>query len=197
VRSLPEHTVVTICCTFNGGGLDLVAEAVAQCLDAGSRVLSPLDPTPAEIINDFWYIASDRYRDPILVERRHLQAVATSDLIWLIAPDGYVGFSAGIEIAFAVGRGVPVYTADHVAEPTIAAFAHTVSDVGEAVRHTRRSRRQPAATGSHSMLLDPEATGHDAASALDTLQSILLHPTCTQTQTAALATKVRAAVSGL
>jgi hypothetical protein len=75
---------VTVCGTFNHGGLTFIADAVVRLVDAGARVLSPVDPTPSELIGEFWYVASDRLRDRNLVERRHLDACAASDLIWAI-----------------------------------------------------------------------------------------------------------------
>ena len=185
---------MTICCTFNGDGLDLVGEAVGQCINAGGTVLSPVDPTPAEFIDNFWYVASDHYRDPALVERRHLDAVAASDLIWLIAPDGYIGFSAGTEIAFAAGRAAPAHTADRIAPPAIAALAQYAHDPRDAMR---RVASIPSYNAGTPLLLDPDRAGHEAATALDTLRTMLLHPAAEHRAASVLATKVRSAVSGL
>ena len=185
---------MSICCTFNGGGLDLVADAVQQCLDAGGTVLSPIDPTPADLLDDFRFVASDLYRDPVLVERRHLDAVAASDLVWLIAPDGYVGFAAATEIAYAAGRGVPVYTAeDHVAEPAIAALVRHAASPLDALRTVHVERHHP----SRSLLLDPHAAAYEAHTALERLREMLQDRSAQHRNTNALADKVRSAVSGL
>lgn len=123
---------VTICGTFNLA-LPEVARAVDLFHSRGLVVLSPADPAFVERLGGFVFVASDRHRDPLLVERRHLQAVAEADLIWLVAPDGYVGLSGTAEVSFAAGRGVPVFTADDVREPAVAALVMRVSSADEAL----------------------------------------------------------------
>jgi hypothetical protein len=121
--------------------------------------------------------------------------MAASDLIWLIAPDGYVGFSVGTEIAYAAGRGVPVYTADTIAEPAIAALARRAMTITEAMQRAHGTPHKTQA--AQSMLFDPESASHHAQEALGALRELLLYPKRGQLFTAALASTVRSAVSGL
>lgn len=191
MRSSPS---VTICCTFNGA-LDRVASDVGAFLDLGATVRSPSDPTLAEVTNGFLFVASDNYRDRTLVERRHLEAIAASDLVWLIAPDGYVGFSAGAEIAFAAGRGVPVFTADRVNEPVVDALAVRVPSIAVALARcdVRASRVVPA-------LLEPERLATTVAGALDCLDTALRSRSADPALskfTSAMASNIRSALVGL
>lgn len=172
----------------------LVADAVTRLVDAGARVLSPVDPTPSELIGEFWYIASDLHRDRILVERRHLAACAASDLIWLIAPDGYIGVSAAAEVAYAAGCGVPIYTADYIHEPALAALVHTVAGVRDAVGRVSSTHSLTAAEPAPSMLIDPDAAADRAIDAVNSLRQVLCGRAATEEQADVLTAIVYGAV---
>jgi hypothetical protein len=131
---------VSICGTFNAG-LPSVAAAVDYFQQSGVAVLSPADPTPVDVLDGFLFVASDGHRDKRLVERRHLEAIAVSDLVWLVAPEGYVGVSGAAEVAFSAGRRVPVFTADDVLEPAIACLVWRVPSPQVALDRCRSSRR--------------------------------------------------------
>lgn len=168
--SLPRQMSVTICGTFNLA-LSTVADEVEYFRGAGLLVLSPIDPTPAEVVAGFRYIASDRHRDPMLVESRHLQAVATSEFVWLVAPDGYVGVSAATEVAYAAGRGVPVYTLADVVEPAVAALVRKVPSA-RAVVEARRDA--DVARPRLSFLVDPDVAADKAHRGVEGLHQVLM-----------------------
>lgn len=194
VARFPVAPQVTVCGTFNRGGLTRVADAVLRLLDAGACVLSPVDPTPTKLIDGFWYIASDRHLDRVLVERRHLDASAASDLIWLVAPDGYIGVSAAVEVAYAAGRGVPVFTADHLHEPAIAALVHTVSGVHDALCRIQSTYRFGPSESAFTMLIDPDTGANQAIDAVVSLGQLLSGRECTQAQVDLLTARVYAAI---
>src|SRR2546421_8220573 len=79
-----------------------VTDAVYALTDAGVRVLSPADPRIVDQFGDFVFVASDRARAIRLVQTRHLAAIDASDFVWLVAPEGYIGQSAAMELGFAV-----------------------------------------------------------------------------------------------
>jgi hypothetical protein len=161
---------VAICGSFNGA-LPEVAAAVDYFNDSGQCVVSPVEPTPVERIDEFLFVSSDRWRDSALVEGRHLTAIATADFVWLVAPQGYVGFSAAAEIGFAVGRAVPIFTSEQfLSEPLASRVAHRVSGPEgaiECVAKRWRSRHCP-------ILLDVEeedAVHTEVANLCETLRA--------------------------
>jgi len=143
---------VTVSGTFRRAMSD-VQEAVQALSDAGAVVLSPADPRIVDRFGDFVFVASDIVRHLRIVQARHLAAIAASDLVWLIAPDGYIGQSAAMEIGFAAARGVPVYSAQVPSDLTLRQWVRTVSGVAEALARTSAEERQ--APGLPALLLDP------------------------------------------
>jgi len=71
--------------------LTAIYTAVGELREAGVDVLSPADPRVVDHIGEFLFVASDRLRSIHLVQDRHLECIANSSFLWLVAPDGYVG----------------------------------------------------------------------------------------------------------
>lgn len=189
------HLRVTVCGTFNLG-LPAVAAAVEYFRAAGVTVLSPADPVPAEILNGFLYVASDRHRLPELVEERHVQCALASDFLWLVAPDGYVGVSAAVEVTHAFNNGVPIYTVDEVREPAVSPLVRRVPSV-EAVLHVhrRRSSREPA---KPVLLVDPDAGADELHAGISRVHDALSSPRAAGANVvSAIAGDVRRALSGI
>jgi hypothetical protein len=87
--------------------LHAITAAVQELFDLGVKVLSPADPRivdslVVDSLGEFLFVASDRVRSVKLVQDRHIQGISASDFLWLVAPDGYVGQSASMELGFAV-----------------------------------------------------------------------------------------------
>lgn len=117
--------------------------ADAAALQAGGvRVLSPRsfelagEPEPGFVV-----VAGDEGSTEE-IQQRHLDAIAESDVLWLVCPGGYIGASGLFEIGFATGRGVPVYAAEPPAEPVLRPYVR-VGSLAELSR--RRCRTQLAA----------------------------------------------------
>jgi hypothetical protein len=142
-----------------------VQEAVYALTDAGVRVLSPADPRVVAQIDDFLFVASDRLRAVKPVQRRHLAAIEASDFVWLVAPDGYVGLSAAMEVGCAVASETPVYSCDRVADLTIREFVTVVPHMASAIALAR----DKSASGGRTLdvLLDPVAAIDAAHADLD------------------------------
>jgi hypothetical protein len=142
----------TVSGTFRRAMTD-VQDAVTELTNHGVEVLSPADPRIVDRFGDFVFVASDAVRHLRLVQARHLAAIAASDFLWLIAPDGYIGQSAAMEIGFAAARGVPVYSQQIPSDLTLRQWVTNVSAVREALARTRATRgRAPAES---AILLDP------------------------------------------
>ena len=102
-------TTATVSGSFHRG-LDEIQRVVAGLTDLGVIVLSPADPRVVDQFGEFVFVVSDRHRSIRFVQERHLRAIAASAFVWLVAPDGYVGSSAAMEIGFARAYEVPVFT---------------------------------------------------------------------------------------
>jgi hypothetical protein len=75
-----------------------VYTAVHELRAAGIDVLSPSDPRVVDFPGEFLFVASDRLRSVKLVQDRHFEAIRSSDLLWVVCPDGYTGSSTSAEI---------------------------------------------------------------------------------------------------
>jgi hypothetical protein len=167
---MPHHPTATVCGSFHRA-LPEIQSAVSELNDAGVRVLSPADPRVVDAFGDFMYVASDRLRAIKAVQSRHLAAVERADFVWLVAPDGYIGLSAAMEIGFATRCGTPVFTASAPADLTLRQYVHVVSDITSALHRMRDadSREVPV-----SALLDPETTLAAAHQHLESVQHLLV-----------------------
>ena len=68
--------------------------------------------------------------DKIILDAVHMAKIANSDAILVIAPDGYIGDSTRLEIAYALTVGKTVY------------WSNSLSDSDELHRHTAFTRSQ-------------------------------------------------------
>lgn len=148
-----------------------VQERVEQFAQLGAFVLSPSDPRIVDQFGDFVFVASDRVRRIRTVQGRHLEAIGASDLLWLVAPDGYVGQSAAMEIGYAAARDIPVYSDEVPSDLTLRQWVEVVSGPHEAMRLVDASAGAAPAClldDAHgAILLDPlvaiEASHNDLA----------------------------------
>lgn len=162
---------VTVSGTFRRAISD-VQEAVRALTDAGALVLSPADPRIVDHFGDFVFVASDVVRHLRLVQARHFAAISASDFVWLVAPDGYIGQSAAMEIGFAAAHGVPVYCQQVPTDLTLRQWVITVSGVREALRRPRPG--SIAAPGTSAILLDPQRAIQDSHDDLQVAEHGLL-----------------------
>ena len=135
-----------------------VQEVVEQFIDLGALVLSPADPRIVDQFGDFVFVASDHVRRIRTVQERHLAAIGASDLLWLVAPEGYVGQSAAMELGYAAARGIPVYSDEVPTDLTLRQWVTFVSAPSEALRLARASGegRSFSPEEAHgAVLLDP------------------------------------------
>ncbi len=123
--------------------LHAITRAVYELTDLGVCVVSPADPRIVETFGALNFVASDEFRTIRLVQDRHLESIRSSDFVWLVATDGYVGQSASMEIGFAAAHGIPIFSADAVSDLTLCEYVQRVDNVAvclndvAAVRSTR------------------------------------------------------------
>jgi hypothetical protein len=159
--------------------IDDIQRDVELLSDSGVLVLSPADPRVVEQFGDFVFVASDRVRRIRTVQSRHLASIEASDFLWLVAPNGYIGVSAAMEIGFAAAREIPIYCTDVPVDLTLRNWVTVVGGIDATLaRHTDR------APSSHkqSVLLDPAIAierSHDDL--LVAQRGLLGHPTVEQT----------------
>lgn len=136
--------------------MSAIEDAVYTLTDAGVQVLSPADPRVVDQFGDFLFVASDRVRAIKLVQSRHLAAIAASDFVWVVAPEGYIGQSGAMEVGYATAVGTPVYCSEVPIDLTLRQYVTTLSGPQEVLAELARRRRQPAhAAPAPSVLLDP------------------------------------------
>jgi hypothetical protein len=159
--------------------IDGVQPAVQALADAGVLVLSPADPQVVEQFGDFVFVASDRVRRIRTVQGRHLASIAASDFLWLVAPDGYVGVSAAMEIGYAAAREVPIYCTSAIADLTLRQWVTIVDGPRAAIAyHLGRASR----CASDNVLLDPSvAIGRSHDDLLIAQRGLVGLPTLEQT----------------
>jgi hypothetical protein len=133
------------------------------------KVVSPEDPRVVDSAGEFLFVASDRVRSIRMVQDRHLEAIAASDFLWLVCPDGYVGQSASMELGFAVANGVPVFATALPADLTLRHYVQKVLNIESVLARIRTSRRdRPAA-----FLINPHASIETAHELLERISGEL------------------------
>ena len=152
-----------------------VQAAVYALVDAGVQVLSPADPRIVDQFGEFLFVVSDRQRSIRLVQDRHFDAISNSDFLWLVAPGGYVGASAAMEIGYALHAGVPIYAETPPNDLTFRQYVNLVPNVTTAVARAISSDKPPTDLASNptTLLLDPTAALEYAHQKLDVLHGTL------------------------
>jgi len=112
--------------------------AVQELTDRGVKVLSPADPRVVDSLGDFLFVASDRVRSIRMVQDRHIESIRASSFLWLVAPDGYVGQSAAMEIGFAVANQVPIFSTCLPFDLTLRQYVRLANDLATAMRLLKR-----------------------------------------------------------
>lgn len=152
-----------------------IEAAVSDLRELGVGVLSPSDPRIVDQHGAFLYVASDKVRSIRLVQDRHLEAIRASHFLWLVAPDGYVGQSASMEIGFAVGSRTPIFSASQPNDLTLRRYVTTVSGLPKAITLATRTETNlpPRAPG---LLINPEAAIDEAHDHLQIIEDVLHQP---------------------
>ena len=151
-----------------------IYEVVRDFVELGAEVLSPADPRIVDTIDEFVFVASDRVRSIKMVQDRHLECIRASDFLWIVAPDGYVGQSASMEIGYAVANQVPVFCQNRLTDVTLDKYVRRVSSIGAALPLAHAARY---VTSDKTFLVNPAGAIEHAHYRLDRLRDLLAKPT--------------------
>lgn len=101
--------------------LPQIQEAVNELSSLGINVISPKINRPVSQIGGFVMLEEDK-GTPGDIEGKHLEAIAKSDFLYIVNPEGYIGESVALEIGYALSRGVPVYSSEHPRDEVFSSF---------------------------------------------------------------------------
>ena len=113
---------------------------------------------------EFLFVASDRVRSVRLVQDRHLQCIRSSDFLWLVAPDGYVGQSASCELGFAIAHEIPIFATRAPTDLTLRQYVRTVDSMHIAISKVKEFLPTAKPDG---FLIDPHSSINEAHAVLD------------------------------
>jgi hypothetical protein len=152
-----------------------IHQAVTELREFGFDVLSPSDPRVVDQIGEFIFVASDKVRSIKMVEDRHLECIRASDFLWLVAPDGYVGQSASMELGYAAAVGVPIFCEHLPTDGTLQKYVQVVPSISAALPLAYAAHR--GASLPDTFLIDPIGTIERAHRQLDFLRERITSPT--------------------
>lgn len=113
-NALERAIQVTVSGSFNRHW-KAVQSAIDAFKSAGFHVLSPIGTEPVPPKDGFVYLKGETGL-PADIERRHLDAIACSDGLYVVATGGYMGSSVALEIGYALAVGVPVWSSEYLSE---------------------------------------------------------------------------------
>jgi nucleoside 2-deoxyribosyltransferase len=151
---LPVPLKVTVSGSFRKYG-DTLSQTIAAMRKSGHYVLSPKSGEIDSVDRGFAYLHGDPSRNKRLTEDRHLDAIRSSDFMWIINKDGHLGISTAFEMGFATALGVPIYANSEFKDDPISTYStYQYRWKHAAVIEARKPRRGlPSA-----LLLNPESS---------------------------------------
>ncbi len=81
-----------------------------------------LSPKKSKVVNpgeEFAILESDDTDDPKTLEERHLEAIVKADVLYIVAPNGYLGDLAKMELGFAYALRKHIYCSEIVDDATL------------------------------------------------------------------------------
>ena len=87
-----------------------ITDARKRFENLGVTVLSPTGWTVLNPGAEFPLLAGDDSRDPEVLEKRHLDAIAIAMALYVVNPNSYLGTSAAFEIGWAAALRKPIFT---------------------------------------------------------------------------------------
>jgi hypothetical protein len=114
-------------------GIPSLLQAYEKLSAAGMRVLSPSGVDFVAGIDGF--LPNDAGTRTEATQALRLDCIRAADLVWLHAPDGYVGISGALEIGFARAAGVPVYAEEIPSDVALCSLV-TICPLDEAIATT-------------------------------------------------------------
>lgn len=135
---------VVICGSYH---LDLAGlKRLFRELDAtGCRIISPISVNFTDNSEPVVRAAYENDFNVDELERFHLRALSSADLVFLHAPGGHVGISASYELGFASALNKPVFSMQNLSDEMLATRVKTVTSVFSALEF---SQHRPASSAS-------------------------------------------------
>jgi NTP pyrophosphatase (non-canonical NTP hydrolase) len=106
-----QHRMTNLRATISGSfrrDLEQIGEAMKLFQSEGVEIISPRTHEAVGNIDDFVLVEGDM-GTPAELERAHLDAIARSNLLYVVNPGGYLGLSVSMEIGFALAYRVSVF----------------------------------------------------------------------------------------
>lgn len=109
-----------------------------ELISTGCQVLSPrrIEFDDEEFVRD----VAEKRLSVKAIEDNHLVALEQSDMMWLHAPDGYVGISGAFEVGYALAKGIPVFSSQNVKDVALREYIQVVPSVFAAKTSLASSR---------------------------------------------------------
>jgi hypothetical protein len=127
-------------------GIPSLIRAYERLSAAGLAVLSPSGLGFVAEIDGLVLNNDEAGITPEAIERLRLDCIKAADLVWLHAPDGFVGLSGALEIGIANGAGVPVYAEEMPSDIALRSLV-TTSSLDQAIAETiTREKDDPGAS---------------------------------------------------
>ena len=128
----------------------------------GCQILSPQSVESARQIEGFVFMRGEEFQAPSEIERQHLEAIKSAELVWLFVPNSYLGLSAAFEIGFAHAMGVPVFCDTELSDPVLNPFVTVVSSLGDALALAPGMLLRPLRAPNPHAVLKDRLTTYDA-----------------------------------
>ena len=139
-----HSTQVEIYATVSGSFnkfLQQIEGAVNSISALGIIVLSPTTTKEVRRSNGFVTLEGDR-GSPGQIETQHLQAIARSDFLYIVNPEGYIGDSVAFEVGYALSKGIPVYASAPPSDLVISSFINHGTSLAEIKKRIKEKKRR-------------------------------------------------------
>jgi NTP pyrophosphatase (non-canonical NTP hydrolase) len=133
---------IVLCGTFRKD-IEGLRRSFEQLKDLGFNVLSPSNLDIVKETNGFVYMRGEETQAADRLELRHLDAIERARLVWLHAPEGYVGPTAALELGFARASGIPVFATSAPLDEAFRSFVTIVNSPEEVFVHVTSKRLPP------------------------------------------------------
>lgn len=87
------------------------------------------------LIDNGLSVLSPTQKELTPIDSKHLEAIQQSSLVWLYAPEGYIGIKGSMEIGFALANGIPIFSRTDLKEPVQASFVSVVKTPQDICTH--------------------------------------------------------------
>jgi NTP pyrophosphatase (non-canonical NTP hydrolase) len=133
---------VVLCGTFRRD-IEGLQRAFQELKDLGFNILSPSNVDIVNEKNGFVYMRGEQSQTAESLELRHLDAIERARLVWLHAPNGYVGPTAALELGFARASGIPIFAKSQPVDEAFRSFITIVNSPEEVFLDVTAKRIPP------------------------------------------------------